>query len=60
MNPKVDKEKCIGCGTCPALASKTFEMDKDDKAIIISPNGDSDELIQMACDSCPTQAITLE
>jgi len=27
--PKVDKEKCIGCGTCAALAGGSFKMDDD-------------------------------
>ncbi len=60
MQPKVDKELCIGCGTCVALASGTFKMDEDGKATVITPNGDDDDMIQMACDSCPTKAIILE
>jgi len=53
---KIDKELCIGCGTCVALAGKTFEMEGD-KAIIIDENGDDEDTIQMAIDSCPTLAI---
>lgn len=60
MIPKVDKEKCIGCGTCVALACNTFKMDEDGKAVVIDPKGDDDDMIQMGCDSCPTQAISLE
>jgi ferredoxin len=47
MNKKiiVDKEKCIGCGTCIALAPEIFEMDDAGK---------------LAIDSCPTQAIKTE
>ena len=53
---KVDSEKCIGCGTCVALADKTFEM-VGDKAIVKNSNGDDAETIKMTADSCPTQAI---
>ncbi|MFA6424381.1 MAG: ferredoxin [Candidatus Magasanikbacteria bacterium] len=60
MNPKVDKELCIGCGTCEALASNTFHMNDDGKAIVVNPNGDPDDMIQMSCDSCPTKAIIIE
>ena len=59
MNIKIDEEACIGCGTCVALASKTFEM-KEDKAIVIDEKGDDEAMIKMAIDSCPTQAIILE
>lgn len=55
--PKVDKEKCIGCGTCAALAGGTFKMDDDGKAVAIDPAGDDLDTINMAKDSCPVQAI---
>ncbi|MFA5133370.1 MAG: ferredoxin [Patescibacteria group bacterium] len=29
---KIDKKKCIGCGTCAALAPGIFEIGKDFKA----------------------------
>lgn len=54
---KIDKELCIGCGTCVALAGKTFKMEGD-KAIIIDENGDDEDTIEMGIDACPTQAIT--
>ena len=52
----INKELCIGCGTCVALAGNTFVMEGD-KAIVKDENGDDEETIQMAIDSCPTQAI---
>jgi ferredoxin len=54
---KIEPEKCIGCGTCVALADKTFVMEGD-KAIVKKEVGDDEETIKMAIDSCPTQAIT--
>lgn len=56
--PKVDKEKCIGCSTCVALCPNTFKMDDDGKAVAFTQDGDSPESIQLAIDSCPTQAIS--
>jgi len=53
----VDKEKCIGCGTCIAIAVKTFRFDKNGKAEVIEPSGDTQEVIKEALDSCPVSAI---
>lgn len=60
MPPKIDPIKCIGCGTCLALAPNTFRMNEENKAEVFNETGDDAETIQMACDSCPTQAITIE
>jgi len=69
MKIKVDKDKCIGCGTCVALAPKTFELRDDSKAYVIEPPGDvksrgdhvpfrdDEETIKEAIDSCPVDAI---
>lgn len=58
--PKVDKDKCIGCNLCPALASGTFRLDENSKAEVFNTTDDSEETVQMAIDSCPTQAISWE
>ncbi len=59
MALKVDKEKCLGCGSCAAIAPNTFKLDDDNKAEVINPTGDSPEDIKSAAESCPTEAITL-
>lgn len=58
--PVVNREKCIGCGTCPALAGNTFKMDEEGKAVVFNEAGDDPETIKMAVDACPVNAITLE
>lgn len=60
MTIKIDLEKCIGCGTCPALAPNTFKMNDDFKAEVINETGDDPETIKMAIEACPTQAISEE
>ena len=55
---KVDKEKCIGCGTCTMVAEKSFKLGDDGKAEAIQPAGDPEEKLQEAVDSCPVQAIS--
>lgn len=59
MKIKIDKNKCIGCGTCVALASKTFKLGSDGKAEVIEPSGDEEATIKEALDSCPVDAISL-
>ena len=57
---KIDKEKCIGCGTCAALAPASFKMNEDNKAEAILPPGDDADTVKMAADSCPVGAIEVE
>lgn len=60
----IDKNLCIGCGTCVAIASKTFKLNEDGKAELIDlpagkagPMGDEEKTIKEAIDSCPVTAI---
>jgi len=55
----VDQEKCIGCGTCIALAPKTFGFNKNGKSEVINQEGDNLEEIKKAAASCPTGAIVI-
>jgi len=59
-NVKVDKESCIGCGTCVAIAPKTFKLGDDGKAEVIESSDDSGEKIKEAAEACPVKAIKLE
>ena len=55
--PVVDEEVCTGCGLCPDIAPGTFEMNDDGMAIVTDPQGDDEDAIQDAIDSCPVEAI---
>ena len=55
---KIDKNLCIGCGSCAVEASKTFQMNDDEfKAEIKKAPWDSDNKITSAIGVCPTEAI---
>ncbi len=51
--------KCIGAGSCVAIAPKVFQMDKENKAVVISQDGNSDDDKLLAAQSCPTAAIVV-
>lgn len=58
---KIDRSKCISCGTCSALAPNTFEMDSDLIAKIKDHGPyDNEETIKSAQASCSGGAITIE
>ena len=54
----VDKDKCIGCGACVAVAQKSFKMTSDGKSEAINPPGDDEATVQSAIDGCPVAAIS--
>ena len=54
----VDERKCIGCTYCSSVATNTFAMeDEQGRARAFRQDGDSEELIQEAIDTCPVDCI---
>lgn len=55
---KVDKEKCIGCGTCEAMEPGVFKLDEEMKSEIVGDvkNYTKEQLMEMAR-MCPMRAI---
>ncbi len=67
----LEKEKCIGCGSCVALCPKFFELKEDGKAHLKGSQADkkseSDELeikeadcSKEAVEVCPVQCIKIK
>lgn len=56
--PKVDKEKCIGCGACVAVCPEVFEL-RNGKSFVKNPKGCNKCDCKAAADACPVRAITL-
>ena len=55
----VDRELCFGFGDCVDSAPGVFELDGEDKSIVVDPDGaDRDEIIGAARD-CPVDAIII-
>lgn len=54
----VDELVCIGCTHCAHVARNTFYIEPDyGRARVVRQNGDSEELIQEAIDTCPVDCI---
>ncbi len=70
----VDRNLCIGAASCVAIAPGVFELDAENKAVIMKNDGTADsgpveygvlreaadhDMLMLAAQSCPTKAIIL-
>jgi ferredoxin len=54
----VDETVCIGCGHCAHTASSTFFLEEDyGRARVIAQDGDEEDIVQEAIDTCPVDCI---
>ncbi len=56
----IDRDECIGDSLCCNEAPETFEMDDEDKAVVLETSTDDRDTILEAARSCPVDAITIE
>ena len=54
---EVDRERCMGSGNCSFHAPATFDLDGDLKAVVLDPDGDPVDKVQLAVEACPTAAL---
>lgn len=56
----IDRDLCIGAASCVIIAGGTFQLDKEQKAVILDDaNADELDTIIQAAQSCPVDAITV-
>ncbi|MBD2020188.1 ferredoxin [Leptolyngbya sp. FACHB-36] len=54
----VDEITCIGCKHCAHVARNTFYIEPDyGRSRVVRQDGDSEEIIQEAIDTCPVDCI---
>jgi ferredoxin len=54
----VDELTCIGCKHCAHVARNTFYMEPDyGRSRVVRQDGDSEELVQEAIETCPVNCI---
>lgn len=56
----LEKDKCIGCGTCAAVCPANFEMGDDEKADLINKEVESLGCNRLAEENCPVKAIRIK
>jgi len=60
LKVRVDRELCIGVSNCVAIAPTVFELDDENKAIVLDPASVNEQTILEAAESCPQDAIIVE
>ena len=60
MKVRVDRDLCIGVGNCVAFAPSVFELDAENKAVVLDPSSVDEFTVLEAAKSCPEQAIIIE
>jgi ferredoxin len=53
----VDRALCIGSGDCVDSAPNVFQLDEEDKAVVVDPDGASVGEVLEAASNCPVSAI---
>ena len=54
---RVDRALCIGSGDCVDTAPEVFELDEEEKAVVIDPDGAPLDVVLEAAGNCPVTAI---
>lgn len=60
MKVKVDRGLCIGVGNCVAIAPTVFELDNQNKAVVLAPGSVDEGTLIEAAESCPENAIIVD
>jgi ferredoxin len=54
---EVDRGLCIGSGDCVDTAPDVFQLDAEDKAVVVDPDGAPTDDVVEAAQNCPVSAI---
>jgi ferredoxin len=60
MRVRVGRDLCIGVGNCAAFAPTVFELDQENKAVVLDPSSVDDNTLLEAAKSCTENAIIVE
>ena len=60
MKVRIDRDLCIGVGNCAAFAPTVFELDQENKAVVLDPSSVDDNTLLEAAKSCTENAIVVE
>jgi ferredoxin len=57
IHVEVDRSLCIGSGDCVDTAPDVFQLDDEDKAVVVDPDGAPTDVVLEAAGNCPVTAI---
>ena len=57
ISVEVDRSLCIGSGDCVDTAPDVFQLDAEDKATVVDPDGAPTDVVLEAAGNCPVTAI---
>jgi ferredoxin len=55
----VDRDLCIGSGTCVRLAAGVFALDEQEISVVLNPAAADIGKLRLAAEACPTEAIRI-
>lgn len=55
----IDRDLCIGAASCIAVSGTTYNLDNENKVVVLDPNAVDDATLILSAESCPTKAIFL-
>jgi ferredoxin len=55
----VDRDLCIGSGTCVRLAPGVFALDEEEISVVLNPDAVEIGKLRLAAEACPTEAIRI-
>jgi ferredoxin len=55
----INRETCMGSGNCMYWAEAVFDLDDEGLAVVVDPEGDTEERILLAAQGCPTGSIAV-
>jgi ferredoxin len=59
LHVEVDRELCIGSGTCVRLAPGAFALDDEEISVVVDPDAAGEDKLRLAAEACPTEAIRI-
>jgi ferredoxin len=60
LRVRVDHLLCVGNAMCETFAPNVFKLNDDRQSEAVNPEGDPEEKILEAAESCPMSAIIVE
>ncbi len=57
LEVRIDRATCAGTANCQYWAPDAFDLDDDNKAVVLDGAADDEEAVLAAAEGCPTGSI---